>query len=96
METKKIELEVPKEITEVGEALGSILSAVGVALQDGFQPGTDIPVIITSAIAQLGTAISGAQEIPGEFTEAPVMAIMGALTPVAKPSSSITGVTEAN
>jgi len=83
MQTKKIELEVPKEITEIGEALGTLLSAIGTSLSDGFQPGTDIPVIITTAIATLGTAVNGAQDIPAEFQEDSVMAVMGCLNPVA-------------
>jgi len=83
METVKMEIESPKEITEVGIALGEMLKAMQIALKDGFQPGTDIPVIITSAIAHLGTAITGVQNIPDEFEVDPVMSVMGPLNPVA-------------
>jgi len=83
METKIIELEVPKEISEVGEALGAVLKAVGVALEDGFQPGEDIPVIVTSAVANLGVALGGIQNVPREFMEDPTMAILGVINPVA-------------
>lgn len=84
METKQIVLDCPKEVTEIGEALGAVLEAMGSALADGFQPGLDIPVIVTAAIAKLGGAIEGAGELPVEFKEDPTMFVMGALVPVAK------------
>ena len=89
MDYKKLEIETPKEITEVGEALQGILDATAQALLDGFQVSTDIPAIIVSAIANLSTAISGVQKIPGEVIGDPVMSVMGALVPVSKGIKSL-------
>jgi len=89
MDYKKLEIETPKEITEVGEALEGILSATSKALEDGFQVSTDIPAIIVSAIANLSTAISGVQKIPGEVVGDPVMSVMGALVPVSQGIKSL-------
>ena len=84
MELKKIEIEVPKEINEVGECLKGIMIAAGNALKDGFQPGQDIPVILASAFAGLMTAIADCQKIPEEFTTLPVAASLGVLLPVSQ------------
>lgn len=84
METKKLEIEVPKEINEVGECIKAILIASATALKDGFQPGQDIPVILASAFGGLMTAIGDCQKIPEEFTTLPVGASLGILLPVAQ------------
>jgi len=84
MEYKKLEIETPKEITEVGEALEGILEATASALKDGFQAGQDIPTIVIASIANLSTAIAGVQKIPEEVKSDPVMSTIGALVPVSK------------
>jgi hypothetical protein len=80
----EIQLNTPKEVTEVGIALSSILKAVSLSLKDGFQPGQDIPAIVMSAIASLGNAIEGIENLPEEFKSSPVMATMGILAPVSE------------
>lgn len=82
MDLIKYDVESPKEILEVGIALGAILRATGEALKDGFQPGEDLPVIITSAIAHLGQAIQGVNEVGNEFKEMPVHASLGLINPI--------------
>ncbi len=84
METIKKEYETPKEITEVGIAIRDVLVATSVALKDGFQVGTDLPVILSSAFAGLVTAISGMQNIGEEAKGAPVMSTIGCLLPIAE------------
>ena len=72
----------PKETYEVGYALGEMIRAIGAALKDGFQPGQDIPVIITSAIANLASAINGLDELPEEFVQEPVKAAVAIIAPL--------------
>jgi hypothetical protein len=84
MELKTLTLELPKETLEMGEAIQNILIATATALKDGWQPGTDVPVVITATIANLGTAVAGAQNIPAEFGEAPGDASLALIAPIAK------------
>jgi hypothetical protein len=84
MEFKEIKLQTPKEITEVGECVRAILIATATALKDGWQPGQDIPVILASAFSGLMSAIEGCQNIPEEFSEAPVAATLGAIIPMSE------------
>ena len=82
-EKKQISLEVPKEIYEVGEAIGALLESIAAHKEGGIQAG-EIPAIISESLLGLIAALNGASEIPAEVKEAPVEAIMGALIPVAK------------
>ena len=84
MNTKKFEVEYPKEALEIGEALQGILAETAKACEDGFQAGTDIPQILVAAIGKLSTAIEGLKELPEEFKTAPVDASMAIVAPVAK------------
>lgn len=89
VEYKKHELEVPKETYEIGEALSSMVSATAKALEDGWQPGQDIPAILVSPVSKLGAALDGIQKVPGEFIEAPVRSVMGIIAPIAKSSEEL-------
>jgi len=89
METIKVELNCPKEITEVGLAIKQILDTTAIAIKDGFQPGSDIPIIMSSAFGALVTAIGGIQNLPEEFSYMPVMAALGVLIPVAEGIQSL-------
>ena len=82
-EKKKIELEVPKEIYEVGEALSVLLESIA-AHKEGGISASEIPAIISESLLGLIAALNGANQIPVEVKEQPVEAIMGALIPVAK------------
>jgi hypothetical protein len=73
-----------KELNEVGEALKGIMTATKAALKDGWQPGTDLPLIVTSAFASLPKAIEGLSQVGQEVKDFPVQAVMGALVPVAE------------
>jgi hypothetical protein len=73
----------PKEVHELGLFVGKILEATGKALEDGFQPGDDLPQIIASPLTELMLAVQGLKELPAEFKEAPVTAAMGIVAPCA-------------
>lgn len=83
METVKIEIAAPKEIYEVGAAIGVLLNSIAVHKADGIS-AAEIPAIISESLMGLISAINGVGNIPAEFKEAPVDAIMGALIPVSK------------
>ena len=81
MEYRTITISVPKEVSEVGEALGEIMKVIGQSLLDGFQPSQDIPAIVTATLMNLIKAIDGAQKIPDEFLTDPVVATLGIVNP---------------
>lgn len=69
MEVIKAEVEVAKETYELLQGVAGFVASVKKALDDGFQPGTDIPVIISDALAQLVPAVQGAAGIKAEAVE---------------------------
>lgn len=78
----KVEVEVPKEIYEVGLCVSNMLQATGVALKDGWQAGQDIPVILTGALSGLMTAIEGCQKVLTEAKIVPFKFAQGITIPV--------------
>lgn len=69
MDTVKVELEVAKETYEIGQAVSALLKNAKEALKDGFQPGQDLPEIITKSLNDLFVGISGIEKISGEAKE---------------------------
>jgi hypothetical protein len=63
----KLEIDVPKETYELADGLVKLIDAVRTALKDGWQPGTDLPAIATSAFAILPPAIAGFDQLGAEF-----------------------------
>lgn len=82
MEIVKLELEVPKEITEVGQCIGEILKVTGKQLADGWKTGDDLPPILVACFSNLLKAIEGIQDIPSEFLTAPFRAELGLQVPI--------------
>jgi len=69
MEKLKIEVEVSKEMYELGIGLGQVVLKMKEALEDGFQVTDDIPVIIQTAIKDLVPAMKGIEQIDDEAKE---------------------------
>lgn len=69
MEKVKVELECSKETYELGKGLADFVSAVKVALADGWQLGSDIPVVISSALSTLVPAVDGVTKVKAELEE---------------------------
>ena len=87
MEVVKVEIEMPKEAYELAVGLGKFGKAVKMALADGWQMGNDIPVVMTSALADLLPALQGADKIADEANLDPVgvgAAVLEGLKPVFK------------
>lgn len=87
METVEVTVKLPKETYELAKGLGAFGLVVKQALADGWQTGTDIPVIITSALIDLAPSIQGFDKIPDEASADPVglgVALIEGLRPVFK------------
>ena len=62
-------VQVPKESSEVADAVCDIVIKANEALSDGFQIGEDITAIIGESIAKLPPALDGFTKIPSEMKE---------------------------
>jgi hypothetical protein len=62
-----ITVNVSKETYELGIGINKVVKAIKDAIEDGFQVGEDIPVIIAAAITELIPAIEGFELIPEEL-----------------------------
>ena len=71
MATKEVTVLVSKEAHELGEGLVGMAVAVKAALADGWQTGTDLPLVISAALTTLVPAVQGAELIPAEAGENP-------------------------
>lgn len=69
METVKVELEVSKEAYELGKGLSALMINIKKSLADGFQPGSDLPAIVTGSLSSLFSAVQGAEKIGSEASE---------------------------
>lgn len=63
------EVQVSKETYELARGLANIVAASKLALNDGWQPGQDIPAILASSVAELGTMVQGMDQIDDEIKE---------------------------
>ncbi len=69
MSKKMVSVEVEEKSYDVGQAVKEIVKAAKQALDDGFQPGQDVPAILTASITQLITILANAPAIPAESQE---------------------------
>lgn len=65
----KREVELPKEINEIGQSLVNLVRSLKVANKDGFQAATDVPVVVLENLKSLGLAIDNAIFAKVEITE---------------------------
>jgi len=68
METKKITVELPKEGHELADGIADIAITALKATEDGWQTGQDLPVVVTSTVAELPTMVDGLDQLDEEFT----------------------------
>jgi hypothetical protein len=60
---------VSKESYELGQGIVKFASAIKSALSDGWQPGQDIPLILTAAMTDLVPSFQGVDAVGTEFEE---------------------------
>jgi hypothetical protein len=75
-------VEASKELIELGEAISGVVGDVKHALDDGWQPGADLPAILVSAVTRLGTGLQGVQDIPAEVQADKKAAAMAVALPL--------------
>lgn len=68
---KKIEIEVPEAANELGEKLKNFLLVLDKAIEDGWQTGADLPVILSSAVVDLVPALSNFKAAGADLKEYP-------------------------
>lgn len=71
MELVKREVELTKEVDELMQGLAKIVLASKQALNDGFQPGQDLPAILVASVAELPEMVSGLDQLDDEFKAHP-------------------------
>lgn len=64
-----VQVKVSKEAHELGEGLKKFVLSIKGALADGWQPGADIPVVLSAALADLVPAVQGVEKIKDETKE---------------------------
>ena len=67
----KKEVELPKELFELTDAVGDLFLEMEKALADGFQAGQDIPVLLTAAMSKAMVAADGVKKLPAEVKAKP-------------------------
>lgn len=65
--TKEISVTVSKETIELMDGLAKFVGAVKTALKDGWQPGSDLPVLLSSTITDLVPALDGIDKVKEEL-----------------------------
>jgi len=72
MEKTKYEIDLPKESLELAQGIEKFVKSLHLALSDGFQVGQDLPIIVSSAIADMIPALAGSEKIGEELKADPV------------------------
>lgn len=64
-----VEISVSKESYELAQGSVKVVKALKEALKDGFQPGQDVPAIVSAVIADLIPAVQGMDQVALESQE---------------------------
>lgn len=75
---QQISVEIEKSGYDLLAHMGKLVMAVKAAMADGFQPGTDIPVIVASLVVELPTLVAAIPQVGPEFSEDKIAFIKGA------------------
>ena len=78
MSKKSVVCEVSESSYEIIAHTAKITAAIKAALVDGFQPGQDLPVMVTSLISELPGIIAKCPDIKSDVAEDKVAFIKGA------------------
>lgn len=66
---------IPDETAELVKGLVAFVASIKESLEDGWQPGIDIPVILMKSLNDLPDAISGIDQLDDEAKEDPAAMI---------------------
>ena len=67
----QVQVEVSKEMHEVGKAVEEFLKAAKAAADDGWDTATDLPAVLITAASQLVVAVEGIDKLDDELREDP-------------------------
>jgi hypothetical protein len=67
----KIEIEIGEKTHELITGLSDFIGKAKEALEDGFQPGSDVPEMAISALTDLAPALMNASDLKDEFDSNP-------------------------
>lgn len=74
--------QVPTEVYLLGKAVQTLLVQVKAVQGKGLTVGQEIPAVLLGSLTDLLGALQGYSEVPGIFTEDPVLAVKALLIPV--------------
>jgi len=80
---------VSKETYEMGLAVAAMIKGVKSALEDGWQPGQDLPVIFSSIIGNVAEMVQGVQAAQKENAEDPAAFVTACSLALAEVISSL-------
>lgn len=73
----EVKVMVPEKSHALGQGMKKFIAEMKKALEDGWQTGQDLPVALSSAMANLVPHVQNWQEIINEVTGEPVASIKG-------------------
>lgn len=82
MAVKEIKVMVSERGYNLGEGLKNFILAIKQSQDDGWQPGQDLPAILSAAIADLVPVLPNIQEIANEPSEDLEAFVTGLMIPV--------------
>lgn len=77
-----VQLQLSKEAYELSKGLADLVVAIKACVADGWQPGQDIPVIISEVIGKLVPALAGTEKLPEEFKVDPYASSLAIAIPL--------------
>jgi hypothetical protein len=64
--SQKVQVDVSKEAYELGQGVAKFVGALAKALKDGWQVGSDLPVVVAATLGDLVPALQGVEKLPAE------------------------------
>lgn len=79
----QVQVACAKELYELSKGLADFVLDVRKAVADGWQPGADLPALLTSAVGRLVPAMQGVEKLKDEYAGSKKEFLLGALVPLA-------------
>jgi hypothetical protein len=91
MTTQKVQVDVTKEGYELMQGVAKFVGALALALKDGWQMGSDLPVVVAATLGDLVPALQGVEKLPAEAVGETGPFAMGMLVGVADIVKAVRG-----
>ena len=75
---------VSKETYEMGEAFVALVQAIKIAVEDGWQTGKDLPIVVSAVLANMSEILDGLKSAKGEWEEDEAAMVQAVTMTVAK------------